>query len=279
MHLNAVGGDCPGKTELHRDVLLRASTFVEYEPQTRIEGDIQQMPADYPVTELWRVLAGQAPGRRDAGEVTLFDSVGFALEDYSALRYGRLGAGAGPGPAGRTDTRSGRPARSVCAGRSQPDGRGPGRSRGAGPRQPRALRLVRPSDLGMRENLPATGRAALACGIPGRRGACEARARRPRTDVPVHCRTAGARRARDILGHRKPSLDGGPGAQHARPACPPPPERAGTLMNFGLSRQAHAAMAQTQTVPMVAGTSALGREVSRPAELDPPSPADRPPWA
>ena len=48
MHLNAVGGDCPGKTELHRDVLLRASTFVEYEPQTRIEGDIQQMPADYP---------------------------------------------------------------------------------------------------------------------------------------------------------------------------------------------------------------------------------------
>lgn len=87
MHLNAVGGDCPGKTELHRDVLLRASTFVEYEPQTRIEGDIQQMPADYPVTELWRVLAGQAPGRRDAGEVTLFDSVGFALEDYSALRY------------------------------------------------------------------------------------------------------------------------------------------------------------------------------------------------
>jgi len=85
MHVNAVGGDCPGKTELHPGVLERASVFVEYEPQTRIEGDVQQMPADFPVTELWRVLEGSAPGRRDGAEVTVFDSVGFALEDYSAL--------------------------------------------------------------------------------------------------------------------------------------------------------------------------------------------------
>ncbi|MGO4326341.1 ornithine cyclodeaminase [Cupriavidus sp. 2TAF22] len=87
MHLNAVGGDCPGKTELHPDILRGASVFVEFEPQSRIEGDVQQMPADFPVTELWSVLAGRVPGRRDAGEVTVFDSVGFALEDYSALRY------------------------------------------------------------------------------------------------------------------------------------------------------------------------------------------------
>jgi ornithine cyclodeaminase len=99
MHLNAVGGDCPGKTELHADVLRRASVFVEYEPQTRIEGDVQQLPADFPVTEFWRVLAGDAPGRRDAAEVTVFDSVGFALEDHAALRFLhdaalRLGIGA-----------------------------------------------------------------------------------------------------------------------------------------------------------------------------------------
>jgi ornithine cyclodeaminase len=87
MHVNAVGGDCPGKTELHPDVLRGAQVFVEYEPQTRIEGDIQQLPADFPVTELWRLLAGERPGRRDAQAVTVFDSVGFALEDYSALRY------------------------------------------------------------------------------------------------------------------------------------------------------------------------------------------------
>ena len=87
MHLNAVGGDCPGKTELHPHVLRDAKVFVEYEPQTRIEGDLQQMPADFAVTELWRVLAGQAPGRSGADDVTLFDSVGFALEDYSTLRF------------------------------------------------------------------------------------------------------------------------------------------------------------------------------------------------
>ena len=86
MHVNGVGGDCPGKTELHADVLARSAVFVEFEPQTRIEGDLQQMPADFAVTELWRVLAGQAEGRRDAAQTTVFDSVGFALEDYSALR-------------------------------------------------------------------------------------------------------------------------------------------------------------------------------------------------
>ena len=86
MHLNGVGGDCPGKTEMARGVLERASVFVEFEPQSRIEGELQQMPADFTVTELWQVLVGAAPGRRTRDEVTLFDSVGFALEDYSALR-------------------------------------------------------------------------------------------------------------------------------------------------------------------------------------------------
>ena len=87
IHINAIGGDCPGKTELHRDILTRARTFVEFEPQTRIEGEIQQMSADYPVTEFWHVLRGDAEGRRDASQITLFDSVGFAIEDFSALRY------------------------------------------------------------------------------------------------------------------------------------------------------------------------------------------------
>jgi ornithine cyclodeaminase len=68
--------------------VLRASTvFVQYEPQTRIEGDLQHLPADFAVTELWQVLNKKAPGRTSDAEVTLFDSVGFALEDYSALRY------------------------------------------------------------------------------------------------------------------------------------------------------------------------------------------------
>ncbi len=89
MHINGVGGDCPGKTELHPDVLRGAAVFVEYEPQTRVEGDLQHLPADFAVTELWRVLSGKAVGRSSDRQVTLFDSVGFALEDYSALRFMR----------------------------------------------------------------------------------------------------------------------------------------------------------------------------------------------
>jgi len=89
VHINAVGGDCPGKTEIHPDVLGRASIFVEHEPQTRIEGDIQQLAPDHPVTELWRVIAGDAPGRASRDEITVFDSVGFAIEDLSAMRYVR----------------------------------------------------------------------------------------------------------------------------------------------------------------------------------------------
>lgn len=100
MHINGVGGDCPGKTELHPDVLRGASVFVEYEPQTRVEGDLQHLPADFAVTELWQVLSGKAMGRSSDSRVTLFDSVGFALEDYSALRFMRdsaraLGLGQG----------------------------------------------------------------------------------------------------------------------------------------------------------------------------------------
>jgi ornithine cyclodeaminase len=86
-HINAVGGDSPGKTELAPAILHRAAIFVEYPPQTRIEGEIQQLPPDHPVTELWQVIAGRTPGRTDARQITLFDSVGFAIEDFAALTY------------------------------------------------------------------------------------------------------------------------------------------------------------------------------------------------
>lgn len=87
MHINAVGGDCPGKTELHADVLHGARVVVEYEPQTRIEGDIQQLPRAFPVVEFHRIVSGEAKGRESNAQVTVFDSVGFALEDFSTLRY------------------------------------------------------------------------------------------------------------------------------------------------------------------------------------------------
>ncbi len=89
MHLNAVGGDCPGKTELHVDILRskEARIVVEFEPQARIEGEIQQLGGEGDVTELADILLARRPARLSDREVTIFDSVGFALNDFSALRY------------------------------------------------------------------------------------------------------------------------------------------------------------------------------------------------
>ncbi|MCE8511607.1 ornithine cyclodeaminase [Ruegeria pomeroyi] len=89
VHINAIGGDCPGKTELAEAILHRSDIFVEYPPQTRIEGEIQQLAPDHPVIEMWQVITGKVPGRTSDRQITLFDSVGFAIEDFSALRYVR----------------------------------------------------------------------------------------------------------------------------------------------------------------------------------------------
>lgn len=89
VHINAIGGDCPGKTELAPEILHRSDVFVEYPPQTRIEGEIQQMEEDFPVTEMWQVILGRKAGRTSDRQITLFDSVGFAIEDFSALRFVR----------------------------------------------------------------------------------------------------------------------------------------------------------------------------------------------
>jgi ornithine cyclodeaminase len=85
--INAIGGDCPGKTELDPATVARASVFVELPEQTRIEGEIQRQAPDFPVTELWQVITGAAPGRQSADELVVWDSVGFAVEDWTALKF------------------------------------------------------------------------------------------------------------------------------------------------------------------------------------------------
>src|SRR5882757_4232104 len=89
MHLNAVGGDCPGKTELHPEILRAQDVriVVEFEPQARVEGEIQQLGGEVQVSELAHVLLNNRPGRLSDDEITIFDSVGFALSDFSSLRY------------------------------------------------------------------------------------------------------------------------------------------------------------------------------------------------
>ena len=86
MHINAVGGDCPGKTELDSKVLFMGDVYVEFEPQSRIEGEIQHMDDNFKVTEIWNVIKTGKPINRKQDEITIFDSVGFALEDFSILR-------------------------------------------------------------------------------------------------------------------------------------------------------------------------------------------------
>lgn len=85
-HVNAIGGDCPDKTELELELLSRSKVFVEHTPQTRVEGEIQAAAQDTVYTELWEVIKGNKPGRESPEEITLFDSVGFAIEDYSTLQ-------------------------------------------------------------------------------------------------------------------------------------------------------------------------------------------------
>ncbi|RLV57109.1 ornithine cyclodeaminase [Aeromicrobium phragmitis] len=87
VHINTVGGDCPGKTELDPRILHLGDIFVEYTPQTRVEGEIQLLSPSHPVTELWEAMTGRHPGRTSPEQITIFDSVGFAIEDFSALRY------------------------------------------------------------------------------------------------------------------------------------------------------------------------------------------------
>jgi len=85
-YIFAVGGDSPGKTELSAEFLEHAKVVVEYKLQSLLEGEVQQCEADIVYAELWQLVCKHKPGRQDDQELTLFDSVGFALEDYSILR-------------------------------------------------------------------------------------------------------------------------------------------------------------------------------------------------
>jgi ornithine cyclodeaminase len=91
MHINALGGDCPGKTELQLEILKRARIVVEYFDQSFVEGEIQRFSEPTArkllVGELFECLSGQQQARQTDQDITVFDSVGIALEDYSVLRW------------------------------------------------------------------------------------------------------------------------------------------------------------------------------------------------
>lgn len=90
VHINALGGDTVGKTELELSILQRCRIVVEYFDQSLIEGEIQRLQLkeakELVYAELYELVKGSKKGRENDQEITLFDSVGIALEDYSALR-------------------------------------------------------------------------------------------------------------------------------------------------------------------------------------------------
>lgn len=84
--INALGGDCRGKTELDPNILHRSKIVVEFIEQTQEEGEIQNYAPEEVYAELWQLTSGEKPGRVSDDELIVFDSVGFALEDYAVLR-------------------------------------------------------------------------------------------------------------------------------------------------------------------------------------------------
>jgi ornithine cyclodeaminase/alanine dehydrogenase-like protein (mu-crystallin family) len=82
-HVNAVGATRPDWRELDDDLVTTARVFVDSrEAALRESGDV--IAARGEVTEIGAVVSGADPGRRTAEEITLFKSVGVAVEDVAA---------------------------------------------------------------------------------------------------------------------------------------------------------------------------------------------------
>jgi len=91
VHINGIGGDCPGKTELELSILSRGKIVVEYFKQSIVEGEIQRLTEKEAKKRVWaelhELVSGDKVGRDNESEITLYDSVGIGLEDFSALRF------------------------------------------------------------------------------------------------------------------------------------------------------------------------------------------------
>jgi ornithine cyclodeaminase/alanine dehydrogenase-like protein (mu-crystallin family) len=100
-HLNMLGADGSGKAEASIDAVLACELFCDEWEQASHGGELAGAVAAgrlsrEDVTALGAVLAGDAPGRRDAEATTLFDSTGLAIQDLAvaaaALRAAQSGA-------------------------------------------------------------------------------------------------------------------------------------------------------------------------------------------
>lgn len=93
-HINAVGAARPDARELDADAVVRSRVFVDSRDAALVEaGDLVGPIRDGAITaahiqaEIGEVFAGRHPGRTGPDEVTLFKSVGLAVEDVAAARW------------------------------------------------------------------------------------------------------------------------------------------------------------------------------------------------
>ena len=93
-HVNAAGASVPGFRELDGEAVARARLYVDARDSAASESDEIRLAlaegrigADHVVGELGELFLGQVPGRRDASEITLFESFGLAVEDIAAARH------------------------------------------------------------------------------------------------------------------------------------------------------------------------------------------------
>jgi alanine dehydrogenase len=86
----AVGADSEGKQEIEEALMAASAVVVDLLPQAALIGDLHHaiaaglMRAEDVRAELGAVVAGRAPGRASADEITIFDSTGIAIQDLVA---------------------------------------------------------------------------------------------------------------------------------------------------------------------------------------------------
>jgi len=95
-HINAIGANVANRREVEVELLRGSRVVVEYKEQAFQEaGDLVvpmkagEITADIVAAELGEVVTGAKPGRTSNDEITLFKSIGVAIEDVSvgALAY------------------------------------------------------------------------------------------------------------------------------------------------------------------------------------------------
>jgi ornithine cyclodeaminase len=93
-HINAVGASIPTSRELDSATVVAATLFVDRRESTENESGDYLMPLredaigpEHIRAELGEVLIGRHPGRTSADEITIFKSLGLAIEDLAAAQH------------------------------------------------------------------------------------------------------------------------------------------------------------------------------------------------